>query len=269
MIGRRPWALYAYAALVYVYLLAPLVMVVVNSFNDNAFRTEWRGFTLRWYEEAWSKDLVVEAAMNSLVIALVVALLSAILGTSAALALERSRRWMRGFFQASTYARIVFPELVLAVALLIFLARSGIPRGYVGITLGHVVFSSAYVAVIVAARLAARDPATDEAARDLGATAFRALWRVTLPEIMPAIIAGSLLAFTFSLDNVVTSFFLQGSTPTLPLVIFGLIRFQVSPVVNALGTSLMAVTALTMVLYLIVSRRWTLGAVRRVGNDGR
>ena len=269
MIGRRPWALYAYAALGYVYLLAPLVIVVVNSFNDNAFRTEWRGFTLRWYEEAWSSDLVLEATVNSLVIALVVALLSAVLGTSAALALERSRRWMRGFLQASTYARIVFPELVLAVALLIFLARSGIPRGYVGITLGHVVFSSAYVAVIVAARLAARDPATDEAARDLGATAFRALWRVTLPEIMPAIIAGSLLAFTFSLDNVVTSFFLQGSTPTLPLVIFGLIRFQVSPVVNALGTSLMAVTALTMVLYLGLSWRWTLGAVRRGGNNGR
>ena len=260
--GRRPWGLYVYAVLVYVFLFAPLVIVVVNSFNDNLFRTEWRGFTFRWYEEAWSSDLTVEAARNSLIIATIVALVSAVLGTATAFALQRSRRWTRTFFQGTTYARIVIPELVLAVALLIFMSRSGISRGFLGIAIGHVVFSSAYVTVIVSARLALRDPATEEAARDLGATAFRAMWRVTLPEIMPAVIAGSLLAFTFSLDNVVTSFFLQGAIPTLPLIIFGLIRFQVSPVVNALGTSLMAVTALSMVLFLIVSWRWTLGAGR-------
>jgi len=262
--GRRPWGLYAYALLVYVFLFAPLVLVVVNSLNDNEFRTGWRGFTFRWYEEAWSEDQTVEAAKNSLVIASLVALASAVLGTMSALALRRSRRWTRTFLQGTTYARIVIPELVLALALLIFLARSGIPRGVIGIVIGHVVFSSAYVTVIVSARLAARDPATEEAARDLGATAFQAMWRVTLPEIMPAVVAGSLLAFTFSLDDVVTSFFLQGGTRTLPLVIFGLIRFEVSPVVNVLGTTLMAVTALTMVLFLIISWRWTLGAERRV-----
>lgn len=266
--GRRPWGLYVYAVLVYIFLLAPLVIVVVNSFNDNPFRTEWRGFTLHWYRDAWSSDLVFEAARNSLVIAVVVALVSAALGTAGALALERAKRWTLGFLQGTTYARIVIPELVLAVALLVFLVRAEIPRGFIGITLGHVVFSSAYVTVIVSARLAARDPSTEEAARDLGATAFRAVWRVTLPELMPAIVAGSLLAFTFSLDNVVTSFFLQGSTPTLPLVIFGLIRFQVSPVVNALGTSLMAVTALSMVFFLILSWRWTLGAERRARAAG-
>jgi spermidine/putrescine transport system permease protein len=266
--GRRPWALYAYALLAYVFLFAPLILVVVNSFNDNPFRTDWRGFTFRWYDEAWSSDLALEAAKNSLMIAAVVAVTSAVLGTAGALALHRARRWSRGFLQGTTYARIVIPELVLALALLIFLVRSGIPRGFAGILIGHTVFCSAYVTVIVSARLAGRDPATEEAARDLGATGFRALWRVTLPEIRPAIVAGSLLAFTFSLDNVVTSFFLQGGTTTLPLVIFGLIRFEVSPVVNALGTTLMAVTAILMVLFLIVSWRWTLGAERRARGPG-
>lgn len=261
--GRRPWGLYGYALLVYVFLFAPLVIVVVNSFNASPARTDWRGFTFQWYDDAWGDDLVVEAAKNSLLIALTVALVSAVLGTTGALALQRSRRWTRAFLQGTTYARIVIPELVLALALLIFMARSGIPRGFVGMVIGHVVFCSAYVAVIVTARLAARDPATEEAARDLGATAFRAMWRVTLPEIMPAVAAGALLAFTFSLDDVVTSYFLQGSTQTLPLVIFGLIRFQVSPIVNALGTTLMAVTAVSMVLFLLLSWRWTLGAERR------
>jgi spermidine/putrescine transport system permease protein len=261
--GRRPWLLYAYALLVYLFLFAPLLLVVLNSFNDNPFRTDWRGFTTRWYEEAWDSDLAREAARNSIVIASVVAVASSILGTAGALALRRARRWQRGFLQGTTYARIVIPELVLALALLIFLVRVGLPRGFVGILIGHTVFCSAYVTVIVSARLAARDPATEEAARDLGATGLRTLWRVTLPEIRPAIVAGGLLALTFSLDNVVSSFFLQGSTTTLPLVIFGLIRFEVSPVVNALGTSLMAATLILMVLFLLVSWRWTLGAERR------
>ena len=260
---NRPWLLYAYAFLVYAFLFAPVVVVVLNSVNDNASRTDWRGFTTRWYEEAWSSDQAVEAAKNSLLIAALVALASAVLGTAGALALARSRRFTRGFLNGTTYARIVIPELVLALALLIFFARTGIPRGFIGILVGHTVFTSAYVTVIVSARLAARDPATEEAARDLGATAFRALWRVTLPEIAPAIAAGGLLAFTFSLDDVVTSYFLQGSTNTLPLLIFGLIRFQVSPVVNALGTTLMAATAILMTLFLVLTWRWTLGGERR------
>ncbi len=147
--GKRPWLLYGYAFLVYVFLFAPLVLVVVNSFNDNPSRTDWRGFTTRWYEQAWGSESAREAALNSIIIALIVAVVASVLGTAGALALRRARRWQRGFLQSTTYARIVIPELVLALALLIFMVRIGIPRGFTGIIIGHTVFSSAYVTVIV------------------------------------------------------------------------------------------------------------------------
>jgi spermidine/putrescine transport system permease protein len=260
---RRPWGLYAFVVLVYLFLFAPILMVVVNSFNADRSLVGWGGFTLHWYRNAWSNEFVREGAKNSLFVAGVVTLISAILGTLAALALERSRRWTRAVIDGTTYARIVIPELVLALSLLIFLARIDFPRGLGSVIVGHVVFNSAYVTVIVSARLAARDPATDEAARDLGASPFRAFWRVTLPEIMPAVVTGSLLAFTFSLENVVTSFFLAGSANTLPMVVLSLIRFSVTPAVNAIGVVLMTFTALLMVLFLFVNWRWSTGVQRR------
>jgi spermidine/putrescine transport system permease protein len=261
---RRPWGLYAYVALVYLFLFAPIILVVTNSFNADVTLVHWKGFTLHWYRNAWSNPLVVQAAKNSLIIAGIVTLLSAVLGTFTALALARSTRWRRAAIDGTTYARIVIPEIVLSLSLLIFLTRVNIARGTSTIILGHLVFNSAYVAVIVSARLAARDPATEEAARDLGATPFRAFWRVTLPEIMPGIVTGSLLAFTFSLENVVTSFFLSGSVNTLPMVVLSLIRFSVTPAVNAIGVTLMGVTGLLMILFLFVNWRWSIGSQRRV-----
>jgi spermidine/putrescine transport system permease protein len=139
---------------------------------------------------------------------------------------------------------------------LIFMTKVGFPRGKLALIVGHSILDSAFVAVIVSARLANRDVFTDEAARDLGATPFRAFRRVVLPDILPAIVAGSLLAFTFSLDDVVTSFFLNGSVNTLPLVILSLIRFSVTPEVNAIGVMLMTVTTTLMVGFLLVNYRW-------------
>jgi spermidine/putrescine transport system permease protein len=260
---RKPWGLYAFVALVYAFLFAPMILVVLNSFNANKSLVGWGGFTLHWYGKAWTNEFVIQGAKNSLFIAAVVTLLSAMLGTAAALALARSRRFTRALIDGTTYARIVIPELVLALSLLIFLTRINLPRGIASIIVGHVVFNSAYVTVIVSARLAARDPATDEAARDLGATPFRAFWRVTLPEIMPGVVTGSLLAFTFSLENVVTSFFLSGSSNTLPMVVLSLIRFNVTPTVNAIGAVLMLVTGLLMVAFLFVNWRWSAGVQRR------
>ena len=259
---RRPWGLYLYALLAYAFLFAPMVLVVLNSVNKDEFRTHWGGFTLEWYRRAWSDPTIVDAAKNSLAIAAVVALLSTIIGTSTALSLQRSRSWMRAMISSTTYSRLIIPEILLALALLILFTRIGIVRGTVTIIIGHVVFNSAYITVVVSARLAARERHTEEAARDLGATAFRAFRRVTLPEIMPAIVAGAILAFTFSLDNIVTSFFLSGSTNTLPLVILSLIRFEVSPIVNALGTTLTLANALCMVIFLVVSWRRAAGGSR-------
>jgi spermidine/putrescine transport system permease protein len=251
-----------FAAIAYGFLLAPLVVVFAHSFNSNEYRTAWGGFTFEWYQEAWQNPTIVSAAKMSLLIAGVVTAISTLVGTATALALRRTtRRWIQSAVQGTVIARLIIPELLLALALLILLTRTGIARGAATIVIGHVVFNSAYVTVVVGARLAVREPFTDEAARDLGATAWRAFRRVTLPEIMPAILAAALLSFTFSLDNIVLSFFLSGATNTLPLVILSLIRFEVSPVVNALGATLTILNLICMALFLIVTWRW--GSRRR------
>lgn len=258
---RRPWGFYAVASLIYVFLFAPILLVIVNSFNKDVYSISWKGFTLHWYSEAWSNPTVIAAAKTSLIIAVSVTVIATVIGTAGALALERSGRLTRGLIQLTIYGRLVIPELVLAIALLILLTRLNVTRGTLTIIIGHVVFDTAYVTVIVAARLAARDPSTEEAARDLGATRFRAFRRVTLPEILPAVAAAALLAFTFSLDDVVTSYFLSGSTNTLPLVILSFIRFNASPVVNALGTSLLVVNSICLSAFLAVN--WRRAAMTR------
>ncbi len=256
---RRPWPLYMYAALLYAFIFTPIVFLIINSFNADRYGQSWGGFTTKWYIEAWTGSGVIEATTNSLVIAAASTSVSLVLGTVAAIALARTRWWMAMVIDASTYARILIPELVLALSVLVFLTTIGLVRGFVTIVIGHALFSTAYVTIIVAARLARVTPATMEAARDLGATAWRAFWRVRLWEIMPAIAASGLLVFIFSLDNVVTSYFLSGSTVTLPLYVFGLIRFEVSPVVNALGTSMMGLTAVFMITFAVVNWRWAAG----------
>lgn len=261
---RRPWPLYVYAVVLYAFVFTPIVFLIVNSFNSDRYGQRWTGFTTEWYTEAWSSPGVVEAARNSLVIATVSTTVSLGLGTLASIALLRRGRLMRPIISGSTYARILLPELVLALSVLIFLSEVGFARGFVSVTVGHVLFSSAYVTMIVTARLARLSPATIEAARDLGATAWRTFWRVRVWEIMPAIVASGLLVFTFSLDDVVTSYFLAGSTVTLPLYVFGLIRFEVSPMVNALGTSMMAVTTLLIAVFGLLTWRWS----RRAGTVG-
>jgi spermidine/putrescine transport system permease protein len=261
--SRRPWFLGSVVAVIYVFLFAPIILVIVNSFNKDIYSIHWKGFTLHWYSEAWGNPTVVAAAKTSLIIAVIVTVIATAIGTASALALQRCGRLMRRLIQVTIYGRLVIPELVLAIALLIVLTRLNVPLGIPTIIVGHIVFDTAYVTLIVGARLAARDPATEEAARDLGATRFRAFRRVTLPEIMPAVVAAALLAFTFSLDDVVTSYFLSGSTNTLPLVILSFIRFNVSPVVNALGTSLLVVNSICLASFLAINWRRAAADSRR------
>jgi spermidine/putrescine transport system permease protein len=261
---RRPWPLYVYAVLLYGFIFAPILFLIVNSVNADRYGETWNGFTTQWYVEAWSSPGVIEATRNSLLVAAASTAVSLVLGTLAALG--RRLRWVALVIDASSLARILIPEVVLALSVLVFLTSIGFVRGFATIVIGHTLFSTAYVSIIVAARLARVTPATWEAARDLGATAWRAFWRVRLWEIMPAIVAAGLLVFIFSLDNVVTSYFLSGSTVTLPLYMYGLIRFEVSPMVNALGTSIMLLTSVLMALAALANWRWSAGrqTVRRL-----
>src|SRR5215510_10289486 len=196
---RKPWPLYVYAALLYAFIFAPIVFLIVNSVNKDRYGETWAGFTTQWYAEAWTSSGVIEATRNSLLVAAGSTALSLVLGTLAALG--RRRRWVGLVIDGSTYARILIPEVVLALSVLVFLTTIGLVRGFATIIIGHTLFSTAYVSIIVAARLARTTPATWEAARDLGATAWRAFWRVRLWEIMPAIVASGLLVYIFSLDD--------------------------------------------------------------------
>jgi spermidine/putrescine transport system permease protein len=254
---RRPWPLYAYAVLLYGFIFAPIIFLIVNSVNQDRYGETWTGFTTNWYLQAWTSPGVIEATRNSLLVAAASTAISLVLGTLAVLG--RRQRWVAFAIDGSTLARLLIPEVVLALAVLVFLTSIGLQRGFATIVIGHTLFSTAYVSIIVAARLARTTPATWEAARDLGATAWRAFWRVRLWEIMPAIVASGLLVFVFSLDDVVTSYFLSGSTVTLPLYMYGLIRFEISPMVNALGTSIMLLTAVLMALAALANWRWAAG----------
>jgi putrescine transport system permease protein len=248
----------------YAFLYAPIVLLVVYSFNDSRLVTVWSGFSTRWYGELLANERILDAAKLSLAVAACAATLATAVGTLAGLAMARLGRFPgRLLFAALLAAPLVMPEVVTGLTLLLmFVALEqaiGWPagRGFVTLVLAHASFGLAFVAVIVQARLAMLDPALEEAAADLGAPPGRAFLSVTLPLIAPAVAAGWLLAFTLSLDDLVIASFTTGpGATTLPIYIFASVRLGVSPQVNALATLLVALAAsLALVAWLFWSRR--------------
>lgn len=251
MINRLSPFLAIMLALGYAFLYGPIVSVIVYSFNASRLVTVWAGFSTRWYGELWHNDEIKTAALVSFEIALMAATGAMILGTLAGYALVRFRRFHgRALFGVLTTAPLVMPEVITGLSLLLlFVALEqtiGWPagRGILTITIAHITLGLAYVAVIVEARLAAFDLSLEEAALDLGARPVKVFFVITLPLIAPALLAGWLLAFTLSLDDLVISSFTTGpSATTLPMVIFSQVRMGVSPQINALATLiLLAVT---------------------------
>jgi spermidine/putrescine transport system permease protein len=245
----RRLPLYGFVGLVYLFLFAPIVLVVVNSLNADPDLIKWGGFTLKWFDQALSNDLVVEGIRNSLLIAGIVTAVAVVVGTLAAIGLRNAGRGIRIVTDATTYSRLIMPELVLAIGLLLAFRAMGYPLGMVTVTIGHAAFYTAYVILIVSARLSRRDRFVEEAARDLGATPLRALVRVTLPEVAPAVATAGLLVFAFSMDNIITSLFLSSGLNTLPLVLFTMIHTHITPEVNAIGALMIAVSAVVMLLF--------------------
>lgn len=255
--GRLNRALGATAAALGVFLYLPLAAVLVASFNASRFGTRWEGFTLDWYRRLLDNGAALLAARNSLVLALASTAVATVLGTLLGYGLARFS--FRGKRAAEGLLRVpVFlPDIVLAVALLLLfgLTRRWLGVGDLGLgimILGHVTFQIPFVALVVRARTAGLDPALEEAAHDLGATPVAAFFRVTLPMLAPGILAGALLAFTLSLDDFVTSFFLSGpGTATLPVLIYANVRRGLSPDMHALSTLVMAVS-----LTAVLAARW-------------
>src|SRR5580700_1852371 len=247
---KRGLAWYAIAA--YAFLHVPLLILAVFSFNASKF-TVWQGFSLHWYAAMAQDGDLIEAAANSLIIAVVATALATVCGTLAAYAL-----WKRasGWISASLYLSLVTPEIVTGVSLLAFFQWSfrflNLRLGMHTVILAHVGFSLAYVVVVVLARLRSFDPALEEAAMDLGATEFGAFYGVTLPYLAPAVAAAAMLAFTVSIDDyVITSLVAGVDSQTLPMVIYALARRGVNPMLNAVST--IVVVALGVIV--LVSER--------------
>jgi spermidine/putrescine transport system permease protein len=244
-----PW-LWAASLGVYAFLYLPLAVVVLFSFNDSMLNAQWVGFTTHWYAKLIHDDEMLGAAANSLMIALTSSSIATILGAMAGLAMQRYRfRWLPGL----VLTPVAMPEILLGVSLLLFFRQVlDLTLGLASILVAHVTFSIGFVAVIVRARLAGMDESMFEAARDLGATPWAAFRRVTLPLILPALVAGWLMSFTLSIDDFVITFFVAGvGVTTLPLQIYSMIKVAVTPEVNAVSTLLMA---LTLTLIFVASR---------------
>jgi len=221
----------------------------VYSFNDSRLNAEWVGFTLDWYRKLAQNDEMIAAAVNSLLIALVASLASTVLGTMAGVAMHRYKLRV---LPVLVLTPIAIPEILMGVALLIFFVMLNFTLGLVSVAVAHIAFCIGFVAIVVRARLAGMDDSLIEAARDCGATPWQAFRRVTLPLIMPGVVAGALMAFTLSIDDFVITFFTAGAgTVTLPLQIYSMIKIAVTPEVNAVSTLLML---LTLVLIVVATR---------------
>lgn len=256
----RRWPLQLWLAGVGIFLYAPLVALMVFSFNDSRRNIVWQGFTLKYYEKALNNASLIEAFANSLTIAAVSTFLSLILGALAALALWRFRFPGTTGFDGALALPIVAPEICLGVAMLVFFAKvlpwpQGLPWPFNlgAIIIAHVSFSFPFVAVVVRARMASFNRELEEAARDLGASEWRTLKDVILPHMAPSLVAGAFLAFTLSLDDFVITFFTSGpDTVTFPVKVYSMVRFSVTPEVNAASTLLIVLTVVLTAIALKV-----------------
>jgi len=226
-----------YTFLVYLYIYIPIIILVVFSFNNQKLNITWQGFTWHWYEVLFNDHQVQLATQNTLIVAAVSTFVATIIGTLAALAMQRYRFPGYDASEALMYIPIVIPEVVMGISLLVFFVMINLKLGLLSITLSHIAFNIPFVALVVRARLHGYDNAIDEAAMDLGANEMTTFRRVTLPTIMPGILSGAMLALTLSLDDYVITYFTAGpGSTTLPLRVFSMVRFMVTPEVNALST---------------------------------
>jgi spermidine/putrescine transport system permease protein len=274
-----------YTAVVFAFLFLPILIVVVYSFNAGRHVTELTGFSTQWYASAWSDRFLMNALRNSVTIAAITAVLATLFGTASALAMDRMRPRIRALFEILTYVAIIVPGIVIGIATLIFLvlafdwlnpwvayftggAGPRLGLGAVSIIAAHTLFTMAIVNVLVRTRMRGMDRSLIEASEDLYAPPLRTFVQVTFPQLVPAIVAGGLLAFTFSFDDFIIAFFTSGQDQTVPIYLFASIRRGVSPEVNAIATVLLGVTVLAMVAAGLVYRRGQRRAGRSAATQG-
>jgi spermidine/putrescine transport system permease protein len=251
------------AAMVYLLLHLPVLVLVVFSFNASKYSVSWTGFTLDWYRRLADRDDLLRGLRTSLLVAGLATLIATVLGTLLALALARRRFAGRRALEGLLYLPIVTPEIVAGISLLVLFVALGVPLGIGTITIAHVAFNIAFVAVVVRARLAGMDHNLEEAAAMLGADELTAFRTVTVPLLWPGILAGALLAFIMSFDDyVITSLVAGTGSSTLPIVVYSMVRRNVEPTVNAISTLILVVTSVLIWLANRLVRERPLATVR-------
>jgi spermidine/putrescine transport system permease protein len=260
----------------YFFLWAPILLLVMFSFNDSRSVSTWRGFTWRWYENiaagslgidaSFGTELMLDSLQVSLIISLTATVISTIIGTMTAIALDRTTFPGKRALDAVLFLPVVIPEITQGISLLVYfstmfdyfnrLTGVTLQRGFATVIIAHVAFNISYVTIVVRSRLANMNPKLEEAARDLGANEWRTFWRVTFPLLFPGILAGALLAFTLSLDDYVVTFFTRGAGQnTLTIFVFGLIKTGVTPEINAISTIILLVSTLLIGIVLLIQGR--------------
>jgi len=254
----------------FLFLYAPIAVLVAFSFNDSRLAASWQGFTLRWYAEVFNSRSVISAFQNSLIVAFAATIIATILGTMTSLAMERFGFRLRRTYDGVLYLPIIIPDIVMAVSLLAFFSLTlswvnsllglqgaqALRPGLTTVVIAHVAFNISFVAIVVRTSLRELDPMLEEAAQDLGANEWTTFRKVTLPLIMPGILGGALLAFTLSLDDFVITFFTTGpGGTTLPIEVFGRIRRAISPEINAISTIMLMMSMILIIISQIFQRR--------------
>lgn len=254
----------------FLFLYAPIAVLVAFSFNDSRLAASWQGFTLRWYVEVFNSRSVISAFQNSLIVAFAATIIATILGTMTSLAMERFRFRLRRTYDGVLYLPIIIPDIVMAVSLLAFFSLTlgwmnsllglqgaqALRPGLTTVVIAHVAFNISFVAIVVRTSLRELDPMLEEAAQDLGADEWTTFRKVTLPLIMPGILGGALLAFTLSLDDFVITFFTTGpGGTTLPIEVFGRIRRAISPEINAISTIMLMMSMILIIISQVFQRR--------------
>ncbi|WP_186388640.1 MULTISPECIES: ABC transporter permease [unclassified Stappia] len=260
-----------YGVLFFAFIYAPIILIVVFSFNANPVNMMiWSGFTLDWYRSIFglstgldelslyvqSTDQLLKAVRNSLIVALTTTLVATVFGTSVALAVARFRFRLRSFYRALMFMPMIMPDIVLGIALLVFFVSFGMSLGLVSIIIGHCTFLTSYVFIVVSARLAGMDRSLEEASADLGADGWTTFRKVTLPLILPGVIGGALLAFIISMDDLVITYFISGvDSTTLPVFIYGMLRRGIKPEINAIATVMLVFSFVVASLGLYLRSR--------------
>lgn len=246
-----------YTIAVYLFMFLPVAVVVLLSFNSSQFGSfPMEGVSLRWFVRLWENDAIVRAFRVSILLGVLTSIISTIIGILAALALVRYRFPGKNAVTTLLIAPLLIPEVVLAVALLLFLRWLELPKSFALLLLGHVIFTLPFVVLVVQARLVAIKPEYEEAALSLGANPAQTFFAVTLPLLMPAVLAGMLFSFTMSFDDITgTMFWKPGGVETVPTQIFAMLRHSISPEINALGTIMIGFTVVLPLAGMTIARK--------------